>query len=262
MYRVPETATTLFSGGVRFPDLNPLEVDKFQENLVKVMIAIERTFFTLASTCKQNCIIICDRGIMDAKAYMSADSWERLLRSNGWNGVDLRDNRYHQVVHLVTSADGAESYYNIGEGVNPCRTEGLEAARELDRRTAEAWVGHPYVDMIDNTSTDFDTKMRKMISTVCRRIGINPGDRLSVDARKMKFLVRGPVPPPDASFPPYQDFDMMIDFLITANPRVQSRLRKRGQNNNWSFQHMTRRSDGGSQEVELRRQIRARDYMV
>lgn len=242
--------------------MTPSEADKFQENLVKVMIAMERTFFTLASTCKQNCIIICDRGIMDAKAYMSAESWEKLLHTNGWNSVDLRDNRYHQVVHLVTSADGAESYYNIGEGMNPFRTEGLQAARELDRKTAEAWVGHPYIDVFDNTGTDFDAKMRKMISTVCRRIGINPGDRLSVDARKMKFLVRGPLPPAAASFPPYQDFDMIIDFLITANPKVQSRLRKRGQNNNWSFQHLVRRSDAGSQEVELRRQIRIRDYMV
>ena len=258
MYRVPEAATTLFSGGVRFSELSPAERDKFQENLVKVMISMERAFFTLASSCKQNCIVICDRGIMDASAYMSQESWAAVLKNNGWNPVELRDNRYNQVVHLVTAASGAEAYYNCED--NPCRTEGLEQARELDRRTAEAWLGHPYIDVIDN-STDFDTKMRRMISTVCRRIGINPGDRLQADARKTKFLVKGPVPPSTA-FPPYQDFDMAVDFLVTSNPKVQSRLRKRGQHNRWSFQHLIRRSDAGSQEVELRRQIRSRDYMV
>lgn len=92
---------------------------------------------------------------------MSRESWERVLKTNGWNTVELRDNRYNQVIHLVTSADGAEEYYNVED--NPCRTEGLELARELDRRTIEAWVGHPYIDVIDN-STDFDTKMRRMIS--------------------------------------------------------------------------------------------------
>lgn len=94
---------------------------------------------------------------------MSDECWQRFLRANKWNTVDLRDNRYNQVIHLVTSADGAEEYYNI-EG-NPVRTEGLELAREMDRKTMEAWVGHPYMDVIDN-STDFDTKMRRMIS-VC-----------------------------------------------------------------------------------------------
>ncbi|KAH9394652.1 hypothetical protein TYRP_004707 [Tyrophagus putrescentiae] len=244
VYRVPEAATTLFSGGVRFSELSPAERDKFQE--------------TSSSSCKQNCIVICDRGIMDASAYMSQESWAAVLKNNGWNPVELRDNRYNQVVHLVTAASGAEAYYNCED--NPCRTEGLEQARELDRRTAEAWLGHPYIDVIDN-STDFDTKMRRMISTVCRRIGINPGDRLQADARKTKFLVKGPVPPSTA-FPPYQDFDMAVDFLVTSNPKVQSRLRKRGQHNRWSFQHLIRRSDAGSQEVELRRQIRSRDYMT
>lgn len=149
------------------------------------MISIERTFFTLAANTKQNCIVICDRGIMDATACklclfkfdsiclnfsfgfiildMSRDAWDKVQRENGWNSVELRDNRYNQVIHLVTSADGAEEYYNMEN--NPTRTEDVELARELDKRTVEAWVGHPYIDVIDN-STDFDTKMRRMILVI------------------------------------------------------------------------------------------------
>ena len=223
------------------------------------MIAIERTFFTLGSTCKQNCLVVCDRGIMDATAYMSKEAWEKVLKTNGWNSVELRDNRYNQIIHLVTSADGAEEYYNM-EG-NPVRTEGLELARKLDKLTSEAWVGHPYIDVIDN-STDFDTKMRKMISTVCRRIGIEAGDRLKSSSKKIKFLVKGPLPT-ESEFPSFQDFDVVHDYLITANPKVQSRLRKRGQSGNWSYQHTVRRSDATvPQPVELRRQISHRDYVV
>ncbi|XP_075589280.1 TRPL translocation defect 14 isoform X3 [Dermatophagoides farinae] len=260
VYRVPETATTLFSGGIRFPELNKDEADKFQENLIKVMISIERTFFTLAQSCNRNCLIICDRGVMDATAYMSDECWQRFLRANKWNTVDLRDNRYNQVVHLVTSADGAEEYYNI-EG-NPVRTEGLELARELDRKTMEAWVGHPYMDVIDN-STDFDTKMRRLISALCRRVGIEASDRLQDESHKIKFLVNGPPPSTSSmSMPPYQDFDVVHDYLITSNPKIQSRIRKRGQNGNWSYQQTVRRSDAGSQMVELRRQITHRDYVT
>jgi hypothetical protein len=92
---------------------------------------------------------------------MSKESWDKVLKSNGWNAVELRDNRYNQVIHLITAANGAEAYYNIED--NPVRTEGLELARQLDKATIEAWVGHPYIDVIDN-STDFDAKLKRMIA--------------------------------------------------------------------------------------------------
>jgi len=41
---------------------------KFQENLLKTMLQIENTFFALAESCIRNCLIICDRGAMDASA--------------------------------------------------------------------------------------------------------------------------------------------------------------------------------------------------
>lgn len=92
---------------------------------------------------------------------MTKLAFDKVLRTNGWNAVDLRDTRYNQVIHLITAADGAEDYYNTED--NPCRTEGIELARELDKKTAEAWVGHPYIDVIDN-STDFESKMIRMIN--------------------------------------------------------------------------------------------------
>ncbi|CAG2182805.1 unnamed protein product, partial [Oppiella nova] len=193
---------------------------------------------------------------MDAAAYMSRESWERVLKANGWNAVELRDNRYNQVIHLITAANGAEPYYNIED--NPCRTEGLDEARRLDKGTIEAWVGHPYIDVIDN-STDFDTKLKRMIANVCRRIGIDAGDRLAPTSRKFKFLVQ--TMPADSLFPSFQDFEVVHDYLTSTNPKIQSRLRKRGQNGKWSYQHTVRRSDAGDKAVELRRQITHRDYI-
>ncbi|GIY25940.1 TRPL translocation defect protein 14 [Caerostris extrusa] len=225
VYRVPEAATVLLNGGVRFPDLTPNEAEKFQENLLKTMMAMEETYFSLASTCNRNCLVICDRGTMDAAAFIPKEVWEKMLSLNGWNAVQLRDNRYNQVVHLITAANGAEEFYNVED--NNCRTEGLDLARERDLRAAEAWVGHPYIDVIDN-STDFDTKLRRLIASVCRRIGIDTGDRLATNSHKLKFLVSKLAP--DDMFPPFQDFEVVHDYLVTSNPKVQARLRKRGQN--------------------------------
>ena len=41
---------------------------KFQENLIRTMKQIEDTYFELADSCQHNCLVICDRGIMDASA--------------------------------------------------------------------------------------------------------------------------------------------------------------------------------------------------
>lgn len=68
-----------------------------------------------------------------------------------------------------------------------CRSEGVDLARELDYKSAAAWVGHPYFDVIDN-STDFETKMNRMLECVCQKLGIDTGDRLLRTSRKLKFL--------------------------------------------------------------------------
>ena len=223
------------------------------------MISIEKTFFDLATSSKQNCLVICDRGTMDAAAYMSKQAFNDVLKRNNWNAVELRDNRYNQVVHLQTAAEGAEEYYNTED--NPCRTEGLELARELDRLTCESWVGHPYVDVIDN-STGFEGKLTRMLDCVCRRIGIDASDRLAVNAQKYKFLVNG-LALSSAKFPiGYKDFVVTHNYLVTNTPLIQARLRKRGTDGNWSYQHTMRKRNAEGKSVEVRRQITHRDYMV
>lgn len=35
-----------------------------------------------------------------------------MLSANGWNSVELRDNRYNHIVHMVSAANGAEDFYS------------------------------------------------------------------------------------------------------------------------------------------------------
>lgn len=257
VFRVPETATVLLSGGIKFSDLSAKEAYIFQENLLKTMLQIENTFFALAESCTRSCLIICDRGAMDASAFISREKWERMMVTNGWNSVELRDNRYNQIIHMVSAANGAEDFYTTED--HACRSEGMELARELDSNAAAAWVGHPYFDLIDNSS-DFETKICRMISSVCLKVGIDTGDRLLTNARKLKFLVRGPLPL-DSVFPPFQDFDVEHNYLQTNTPTMQVRLRKRGQKGNWSYIHTIRKPKVRNQVVEVRTQLTHRDYM-
>jgi hypothetical protein len=73
-----------------------------QENLLKTMLQIEDAFFDLAETTDRNCLVICDRGAMDASAFISRDKWERILARNGLDEVEIRDNRYNQVTLILT----------------------------------------------------------------------------------------------------------------------------------------------------------------
>ena len=69
-------------------------IDPFlQENLLKTMFQLEDTYFSLACTQKRNCLVICDRGAMDASAYLPREEWEGILEKNSLNEVDIRDNR-------------------------------------------------------------------------------------------------------------------------------------------------------------------------
>lgn len=49
---------------------------------------------------------------MDASAYIDTDKWERMKNANGWNEIEMRDNRYNQIVHMVSAANGAEEFYS------------------------------------------------------------------------------------------------------------------------------------------------------
>lgn len=158
----------------------------------------------------------------------------------------------------------------------------MVSARELDYKAAAAWVGHPYFDVIDN-STDFENKMNRMIECVCQKLGIDTGDRLKRTSRKLKYLgkfyfiqffsiqfnlidsifistVAGPLPF-DSEFPPFQDFEVVHNYLQSTSGRVQARLRKRGQNGHYSYIHTIRRPNLHGQSIEVKTQLTHRDYL-
>lgn len=63
-----------------------------------------------------------------------------------------------------------------------------------DKLVGDAWVGHPYYEVIDN-STDFEMKMRRLTKAVADKLDItNAEEWLDAKAVKLKFLVTGALP--------------------------------------------------------------------
>lgn len=268
VFRVPEAATMLLSGGHSFANLNKLQQYQFQAALLKLMLSLEEAFITLARSTHEKCIVLCDRGTMDARSYMPEDEWEQLTKEIGSSTMELRDNRYDCVVHMVTAANGASEFYTT-EG-HAARSEPPEFARELDTRVKNNWVGHPHFYVVDN-STDFNGKIRRVMSTICQFVGL----RGNIGMSKRKFLIKSDcikmMGDPDSKkgdrivFPDeirYQRFDVEHDYILRPDQESghQLRLRRRGFTGQYTYSYTLRYPDLLGQRVELKRLVNRREY--
>lgn len=86
------------------------------------------------------------------------------------------------------------------------------------------------MDIVDNGS-DFESKIRALISKVAWSIGIDIGDRLTTGARKLKFVINGPLPS-EAVFPEgFRDFEVYFqrEFILhQKGPYLRKWLRFSG----------------------------------
>lgn len=146
---------------------------------MKIQIALEDQFTSVARLearrTGRTSIVICDRGLLDGRAYMDPEDWRQMLHVNGLdNEVTLRDSRYHCVLHMVTAADGAADFYTLD--TNTTRTETPEQAIAKDRALLAAWAGHPRLRVFRN-NTDFEGKMQAVVGEVSQLLGMPSSSR-------------------------------------------------------------------------------------
>ncbi|VDM08157.1 unnamed protein product [Wuchereria bancrofti] len=258
VYTVPETANILLGGGVKFAELSKEQCYRFQKDMLLALLRIEAVFFNQADVSNaERILIICDRGAMDPAAYIDKKSWNEMLKETNLDQFSLREERYDQILHMTTAADGAEEYYTLAN--SNVRTETIQEAIEHDRRTRDAWLGHPRVDVIENVGCkSFDDKLLKLIAALCSRMGLPTEDRLAFNSsRKRKWLV--------ASFdkkrlPRCEVFLVRHNYLCTDDQNVQVRLRSRSQHGRTTYAITTRHYEG-PEPVETRMQLNYREYM-
>jgi thymidylate kinase len=144
-YIVPEAASILNKGGATLPKLDEdkEKAVKFQINLLKLQMALEDTLTDIGNDFypEDKVVILCDMGTIDASVALTKELWDALLDETGWTEIQLRDKRYDMAIHMVTAADGAEEYFQRAGAES--RSEDIENAIKIDRRTQQAWVGHP-----------------------------------------------------------------------------------------------------------------------
>jgi len=171
VYVLPETATLLIGSGVQYHGLTREQQLAHESSVIRFQRASEDAFVHRARQNDKPTVLLCDRGVCDERAYMNKDDFNMLLDQEQLKLGELRDRRYDAVYHLVSAAIGAEKFYTNAN--NEARTETVDEAKELDHKTLEAWLGHPRLHVIDN-STDFETKIARVTKLICVDVGKEP----------------------------------------------------------------------------------------
>lgn len=248
---VPETATSLIAGGVAPWTCGTNE--EYQKCQMLMQLQKERVFEQAARTMPQeNILIVCDRGQMDNKVYMSDDEFAHVLAFLGLSEVELRD-EYDAVFHLVSAAKGAEEYYTLDN--NASRYESVEQAREMDDKYIAAWTGHPYLRVIDN-STDFEGKMRRLI----REISYFLGELVPYEIER-KFIIEYPDIAWLESLPMCESVEIAQHYLRSPDDE-EIRIRRRTSGSSNLYYLTEKRIVGGRKTLRTQRRISEGEYQT
>lgn len=247
---VPETATELITGGVA-PWTCGTNAE-YQKCQLQLQLEKEKIFEQAARTMPaEKVLIVCDRGTLDNKAYMSDADFADVLGFLGSNEVELRDN-YDAVFHLVTAAKGAEEFYTTAN--NSARTETVEEASKLDDKLISAWTGHPHLRVIDN-STSFDDKIKRLIAEIASFLGEPEPFEI-----ERKYLIEYPDIDWLESNPTCQRIEIIQTYLKSA-AGDEVRVRQRGVDGNYIYFQTTKKKVSDVKRVEIERRLSQAEYL-
>lgn len=255
VFTVPEASSLLFLNGASHADFARNGIPgmvNFQAQLANLQMKLESTMYDMAEASGHKSVILNNRGLMDGKAYIPhEDDWATVLDTVNLSESQARERRYDAVVHLVTCAEGASEFYQLRDNAQTIR-----AASDLDKRVCQAWVGHPHMHIIDN-STSFEQKVNRVTQRVFKVIG----EEVQVGLFKKKFKI------------PYQtpeELAVTVQSAGAGNPRIvaceiiwtspTTRIIKRSDDESATFYWETFRDVDGKLMRSLHQQIGSDDY--
>jgi len=245
VFSVPEVPTLYTQGGWSYLTPNRQLYYEGELAILQTQLALEDSFMHLAETCRKPTFVVCDRGTLDISAYIAHDMWEELCRKSGTNSNDLR-HRYDAVLHLVSAADGAEQYYTVATNAaryEQANEEGLQLARDLDKKVNKAWTGHPHLRVINNHD-NFDTKINRVLKEISNVLGI---PQPIEEERTYVVEIIGDLPESIES--------EIVQTYLVSDPTSEVRLRRRSWHGEVVNVHKTKKRISDSEVLETERQV-------
>ena len=248
---VPETSTELITNGVA-PWTCGTNCD-YQILLMRLQKVKEQIYDEAAKTMKSDKIlIVCDRGILDSKAYMKDIEFKKMMKELETNETKERDS-YDAVFHLVSAAKGKEEAYTLANNV--ARTENIEQAKKLDDKIISAWTGHPHFRIIDN-STEFEQKLERLLKEITSFLG--EPEPLEIER---KFLIYYPNIKELESMPNCTKVDITQTYLKSVDD-TERRVRARGINGDYLYYLTEKRKISNLKRIELEKRLTQDEYLA
>lgn len=245
---IKERATKLFKSGKSPENMGNYE---FHKLLFEQQLAEENEKIKSASSLPcEKAIVLSDRGLLDNRAFVTAEEFDRYSSLNGTNEVIIR-NSYDAVFHLVTAADGAEEFYSFDN--NDARSESLEEARRLDREILAVWTGTPHLRVIDN-STDFEHKLERLMAEITAFLGIPKPLEI-----ERKFLIEYPDLEMLRSIKTCRKVPITQAYLTTPDGK-RFRIRKRGAGENSVYIKTVKIKISDIKRIEIENYISKDEY--
>ncbi|MBO5954784.1 MAG: AAA family ATPase [Clostridia bacterium] len=246
-----ETATEIILSGADNTAFTNNE--DFETQIIKLQLEKEKFYEKMCKTLpNEKVILICDRGVMDCKAYTTDEEFSTILNKLSLEEIQLRDN-YDAVFHLVTAAKGAEEFYTKAN--NAARRENLEEARLADDKTMQCWMGHPHFRAIDN-STNFENKMKRLVKEIC----VCLGEPKPLEIER-KFLIEKPDVEILTSIPNCSRVDIIQTYLI-SDQNEEKRVRQRGLDGSYIYTLTTKTHISDIKRIETEERITQREYLT
>lgn len=142
-----ECATEIIKGGIRPFGDNAVSVYDFQNEILNLQLYKEKRYKDIISKLPDDakCIILSDRGVIDNKAYLGQELFDKLLEQNNVIESELIK-EYDLVIHMITVANDLENRYSNSN--NTARFEDAMEAIDLDKRTSDAWSSHSNLKVV------------------------------------------------------------------------------------------------------------------
>ena len=199
---------------------------------------------------EEKVLILCDRGVMDNRAYVSQKEFNQVISRFNLTEKDILAS-YDAVIHLVSSAKGAEFTYNYD---NTARYETLEQAREKEDATLLCWRSHKHRVVIGN-SYNFENKIRKAMNEVYTILGEIPPAQ-----SERKFLIEYV---DDSALAAYEPVEQNITqtYLKARERGTERRVRKVVSENSISYFYTEKRPVSPIERIENERLLSQKDYL-
>ena len=247
---VPETATELIPNGVA-PWTCKSNYD-YQLTQVTLQKTKEMLFENAAKGMNaEKILIVCDRGIIDNKAYMKENEFKQILRNFNTTELVERDS-YDAVFHLVTAAKGKEKFYSLEN--NNARTESIEDARRIDDKIISVWTGHPHFRIIDN-STEFEEKLERLLKEIAAFLGEPEPFEI-----EKKYLIYYPDIKSLENMPNCTKVEIVQTYL-KSDDNTEKRVRARGIDGDYMYYLTEKRKVTDLKRIEVEKRLTQNEYL-